>query len=128
MIPVALDAQVRYIVHALRRMRRKGLAPIEPTRWAFDAWDAYTQRQAARSVVTTTSDYYTSKSGKVVTEWIGSSTEYIAWSTALSRLGRFVTRSRGRRQGRMSRVSPAHDAEASGDGVGTNGAEGLQVR
>ncbi len=65
-----LEAQARYIVRALKYMRRKGKTYIAVRRWALADFVAKVDRWMVGTVWTTQcSNYFRAASGRVVTQW-----------------------------------------------------------
>jgi cation diffusion facilitator CzcD-associated flavoprotein CzcO len=68
-IVTMLEAQSKYAVRAVKRLRRGRLTAIE-VRPAFAArWHRWLQSKMAGTSWTMTSNYFTSRTGKVVTQW-----------------------------------------------------------
>jgi cation diffusion facilitator CzcD-associated flavoprotein CzcO len=68
-IVTMLEAQARYAVRALWRMMREGVSAIE-VKPAFAArWDRWLQSKMAGTSWTVSRNYFTSDTGKVVTQW-----------------------------------------------------------
>jgi hypothetical protein len=68
-----IESQVRYVVDAVRAMRRDGLAAIEPTAEAQDTWTAAVLERMKRTVWTTggCASWYLDKFGNNTTLWPG---------------------------------------------------------
>ncbi|KRB78009.1 4-hydroxyacetophenone monooxygenase [Nocardioides sp. Root190] len=68
-----IESQVRYVVEAARAMRREGLAVVEPTRAAQDAWTADIRRKMKPTVWQTggCASWYLDKFGNNTTLWPG---------------------------------------------------------
>ena len=66
-----IESQVAYLVDALARMRAGGVAAVEPTRRAQDAWNDDLQRRMKRTVWSTggCSSWYLDAHGRNVTLW-----------------------------------------------------------
>ena len=66
-----IEAQVAYLVDALARMREGGVATVEPTQQAQDAWNDDLQRRMRRTVWSTggCSSWYLDAHGRNVTLW-----------------------------------------------------------
>lgn len=66
-----IESQVRYLREAVRALRRRGIAAVEPTPSAFDAWNAGLQRRMRRSVWSTggCSSWYLDEHGRNTTLW-----------------------------------------------------------
>jgi cation diffusion facilitator CzcD-associated flavoprotein CzcO len=68
-IVTMLEAQAAYAVRAVKRMARERVTAIE-VRPRFEArWYAWLQSKMAGTSWTTTSNYFTSSTGKIVTQW-----------------------------------------------------------
>ena len=68
-----IESQVRYVVDAVRTMRREGLAAVEPTLAAQDEWSDTVQRRMKRTVWTTggCASWYLDRFGHNTTLWPG---------------------------------------------------------
>lgn len=68
-----IESQVRYVVEAARAMRREGLAVVEPTQAAQDAWTAEIRRKMKPTVWQTggCASWYLDKFGNNTTLWPG---------------------------------------------------------
>jgi cation diffusion facilitator CzcD-associated flavoprotein CzcO len=66
-----IEAQVAYLVDALAQMRASGVAAVEPTQQAQDAWNDDLQRRMKRTVWSTggCSSWYLDSHGRNVTLW-----------------------------------------------------------
>jgi cation diffusion facilitator CzcD-associated flavoprotein CzcO len=71
-----IEAQLSYVLDALRQMRRRGATRIEVRRDAQDAYNAYIQRRLVRSVWNTggCASWYLDKTGRNTTIW-----PYFTW-------------------------------------------------
>jgi cation diffusion facilitator CzcD-associated flavoprotein CzcO len=68
-IVTMLEAQAKYAVRALRRMMRERVTAVE-VKPAFEArWDRWLQSKMAGTSWTVSRNYFTSDTGKVVTQW-----------------------------------------------------------
>ena len=93
-IAVQIERQAQHIARVVHRMKRRGVTTVEAPQWAARAWDRYVTWRNERQVYASTSNYFRARTGKVVTQWPGTMTEY--W--LLTRLGRLaLTESRARR-------------------------------
>ena len=68
-----IESQVRYVVEAAKAMRREGLAVVEPTQAAQDAWTADIRRKMKPTVWQTggCASWYLDKFGNNTTLWPG---------------------------------------------------------
>jgi cation diffusion facilitator CzcD-associated flavoprotein CzcO len=68
-----IESQVRYVVEAAKALRREGLAAVEPTRAAQDAWTAEIRRRMRPTVWQTggCASWYLDKFGNNTTLWPG---------------------------------------------------------
>ena len=66
-----IESQVAYLVDAVTRMRESGVATVEPTQQAQDAWNDDLQRRMRRTVWSTggCSSWYLDRHGRNVTLW-----------------------------------------------------------
>ena len=71
-----IEAQLSYVIDALRQMRRRGATRIEVRRDAQEAYNAYIQRRLVRSVWNTggCSSWYLDETGRNTTIW-----PYFTW-------------------------------------------------
>ena len=71
-----IEAQLSYVLDALRQMRRRGATRIEVRRDAQEAYNAYIQRRLVRSVWNTggCSSWYLDATGRNTTIW-----PYFTW-------------------------------------------------
>ena len=68
-IVIMLESQAEYAVRAVRRMMRKGVTAIE-VKPSFEAgWSRWLQSKMKGTSWTMTNNYFTSPSGRVVTQW-----------------------------------------------------------
>ncbi|WGX97988.1 NAD(P)/FAD-dependent oxidoreductase [Nocardioides sp. L-11A] len=68
-----IESQVRYVVEAAKALRREGLAAVEPTQAAQDAWTAQIRRKMKPTVWQTggCASWYLDKFGNNTTLWPG---------------------------------------------------------
>ncbi|WP_418057966.1 flavin-containing monooxygenase [Pimelobacter simplex] len=68
-----IESQVRYVVEAAKALRREGLASVEPTQAAQDAWTAQIRRKMKPTVWQTggCASWYLDKFGNNTTLWPG---------------------------------------------------------
>jgi cyclohexanone monooxygenase len=73
-----IEAQVAYLRDALRRMRRDGLASVEPTPEATDGWNRSLQKRMRRTVWTTggCQSWYLDAHGRNTTLWPRSTIDF----------------------------------------------------
>lgn len=76
------EMQARQIVWALRRMRRSGARVVDTKRWVSRAFNAWLDAQWQDSVFFTSRNYYTSPTGRIVTNWPRSMLVYWAMLAA----------------------------------------------
>ena len=93
-ISVQLERQGEFVARAVRRMRREGITAIEVTPWAYLAWDAYVRWRNSKQVYSVSRSYYRAQSGKVLTEWPGTLTEYWLLTRVFGRLSSTTARRR----------------------------------
>jgi hypothetical protein len=74
---VQLERQAEYAVKAIERMTQDGITAVEPTMWAYRVWDEYLRWRNSKQVYAISNNYYKASSGKVLTEWPGTMTEYL---------------------------------------------------
>ncbi len=91
-ISVQLERQGEFVARAANRMRREGVTSIEVTPWAYLAWDAYVRWRNSKQVYSVSKSYYRAPSGKVLTEWPGTLTEYWLLTRAFGRLSSIARR------------------------------------
>jgi cation diffusion facilitator CzcD-associated flavoprotein CzcO len=113
-ISVQLERQGEFVARAVRRMRREGVTAIEVTPWAYLAWDAYVRWRNSKQVYSVSRSYYRAQSGKVLTEWPGTLTEYWLLTRLFGRLSSTTAR-------RRARVVPSTDAVSTAKGRGDSG-------
>jgi cation diffusion facilitator CzcD-associated flavoprotein CzcO len=94
-ISVQLERQGEFVARAAQRMWRHGVSSIEVTPWAYLAWDAYVRWRNSKQVFSVSRSYYRGRSGKVLTEWPGTLTEYWLLTRALGRVSSVATRRPG---------------------------------
>ena len=94
-IVIMLESQAEYAVRAVKRMMRERVTAVE-VRPAFEAWwDRWLQSTMRRTSWTMTSNYFTSPTGKIVTQWPYGNLSYRMLTKALGRVSE-VTRRRRR--------------------------------
>jgi cation diffusion facilitator CzcD-associated flavoprotein CzcO len=66
-----IESQIAYILSAIRRMDERGIAAVEPTAEAQDAWNADVQRRMQRTVWSTggCASWYLDEHGRNTTLW-----------------------------------------------------------
>jgi cation diffusion facilitator CzcD-associated flavoprotein CzcO len=93
-IVTMLEAQARYMVRAVRRMRRSGVTAIE-VRPSFEArWHRWLQSKMAGTSWTMSNNYFTSSTGKVVTQWPYGNAVYAAMTRVFGRMSERSTKRR----------------------------------
>src|SRR5262249_11238693 len=91
-IVTMLEAQAAFAVRAIKRMMRERVTAIE-VRPAFEArWYAWLQSKMAGTSWTTTSNYFTSPTGKIVTQWPYGNWIYTVLTRALGRVSETTRR------------------------------------
>jgi cation diffusion facilitator CzcD-associated flavoprotein CzcO len=98
------EHQADYIVRTVKRMRQRGIASIEVRAVVADAYDRWLQRRLRATAWTTTRNYYTVASGRIVTQWPDASLLYGLLTAVFGRLP-FINRHR-RRTGASERHTP----------------------
>jgi cation diffusion facilitator CzcD-associated flavoprotein CzcO len=84
-IVVMIEAQVRYVADALRRLRRSGAAAVEVRPEVERAWDEATQERLRHSVWTQCHNWYRSdETGRIINNWPGLMAEYVRATRALA--------------------------------------------
>ncbi len=73
-----IESQVAYLRDALRRMRREGVASVEPSAQATDAWNRSLQKRMRRTVWTTggCQSWYLDAHGRNTTLWPRSTVDF----------------------------------------------------
>jgi len=112
-ISVQLERQAEFVARAANRMISEGVSAIEVTPWAYLTWDAYLRWRNSKQVYSVSKSYYRAPTGKVLTEWPGTMTEYWLLTRAFGRLSSIATR-------RSARSTPVSAAEPSSQAVSTN--------
>jgi cation diffusion facilitator CzcD-associated flavoprotein CzcO len=81
-----LEAQAKYAVRAVKRMQRTGVTAIE-VRPSFEArWYAWLQSKMDGTSWTMSNNYFTSPTGKVVTQWPVGNQTYVVMTRLLRRV------------------------------------------
>jgi cation diffusion facilitator CzcD-associated flavoprotein CzcO len=91
-VSVQLERQGEFVARAAQRMKKEGVTSIEVTPWAYLSWDAYLRWRNSKQVYSASKSYYRGPSGKVLTEWPGTMTEYWFLTRAFGRLSSVATR------------------------------------
>jgi cation diffusion facilitator CzcD-associated flavoprotein CzcO len=87
-----LEAQARYAVRAVKRMRRARVSAIE-VRPSFEArWHAWLQSKMDGTSWTVSNNYFKSQTGKVVTQWPYGNTPYVLMTKLLGRVSETTRR------------------------------------
>jgi cation diffusion facilitator CzcD-associated flavoprotein CzcO len=87
-----LEAQADYTVRAVKRMRREGVTAIEVKPQFEDRWYQVLQKTMAGTSWTMSNNYFTTASGKVVTQWPYGNTHYQVLSRLLGRVSETARR------------------------------------
>ena len=83
-----LEIEGGFIARTLRDMQRTNSRVVEPRPWASEAWDWYVSRLNRKSVLGAARNaYYFSSTGRIVSEWVNSQTEFLLWSRLGRRIG-----------------------------------------
>ena len=89
-----LESQAEYAVRAMKRMIRERVSAVE-VKPSFEArWYRWLQSKMEGTSWTLTNNYFTSPTGKVVTQWPTTNLHYRALTKALGRVSE-TTRRRG---------------------------------
>ena len=94
-----LQRQAAYAVSEISRLRRGGVTAIEVRPDVVRWYNALLQRMIARTSFTATANYFTSASGKVVTQWPDGASTYALLTLLLRRPSTWGYRSRARSSG-----------------------------
>lgn len=87
-----LEAQARFAVRAVERMRRARVTAIE-ARPAFEArWYRWLQSKMAGTSWETANNYFKSETGKIVTQWPYGNLPYVAMTRLLGRISETTRR------------------------------------
>ena len=87
-----LESQAEYAVRAVRRMRRERVSAVE-VRPRFDAlWNRWLQSRMSGTSWTLTRNYFTSDSGRVVTQWPSGNMVYRALTKLFGRMSETTRR------------------------------------
>jgi hypothetical protein len=102
-IVTMLEAQARYAVRAVKRMRREGVTAIE-VKPAFEArWWKWLQARMEGTSWTMSNNYFRSPTGKVVTQWPYGNLMYAVMTRLLGRVSETARPARGRARWRPGR-------------------------
>jgi cation diffusion facilitator CzcD-associated flavoprotein CzcO len=85
-ISVQLERQGEFVARAVQRMWKRDISSLEVTPWAYLSWDAYVRWRNSKQVYSVSRSYYRAPTGKVLTEWPGTLTEYWLLTRLFGRL------------------------------------------
>lgn len=71
-----LECQAKFAAENIAAMASKGASTVEVKKSAFDSFNLWVQARLARSVYKSAKNYYTSASGRIVTQWPFSATRF----------------------------------------------------
>jgi cation diffusion facilitator CzcD-associated flavoprotein CzcO len=109
-----LERQAEYAVAEIRRLRR-GTTAVEVRADLTRVYNRWLQRKLARTSFTSTDNYFTAPSGKVVTQWPDCETLYALLTRVLRRPSTLGRRSRGPRAERAeTRVGAVSRSRTTG--------------
>ena len=91
-IVTMLESQAEYAVRAVKRMIRERVTAIEVKPAFEDRWNRWLQRTMAGTSWTMSSNYFTSPSGKVVTQWPYGNVLYRVLTKLLGRVSEVTRR------------------------------------
>jgi hypothetical protein len=86
-----LEAQAEYAVHALNRMRRDRVTAIEVKPAYEAAWNAWLQSKMKGTSWQMSNNYFTSTTGKIVTQWPSGNLLYRVLTKCLGRMSERAT-------------------------------------
>jgi len=92
-----LERQAEYAVRAVRRMARRRVTAVEVRRGAVDAYNRWLDRRLTGTAWTVSRNYYSSPSGRIVTQWPDGALLYGALTRTLGRVSSTTRRAAGRR-------------------------------
>jgi hypothetical protein len=101
-----LEAQADYAVRMVERMRRDGVTAVEVRPGFARRWDRWLQSRMVGTSWTMSRNYFTTASGKVVTQWPYGNWAYVALVRVLGRVSE-TTRRRAPGTGAAGRRVPA---------------------
>ena len=117
MIMFNLERQAEYAVREICRLRRSEIGAIEVREDVTRLYNRWLQRRIARTSFAATDNYYTSASGKVVTQWPDCETLYAVLTRQLRRVSTLGRRSRrsshSHRERRLATTCPATRTKVS---------------
>lgn len=87
-----LESQAEYAVRAVRRMRREGVSAVEVRPGCDALWNRWLQSRMSGTSWTLTRNYFTSPSGRVVTQWPSGNMVYRALTKVLGRISETARR------------------------------------
>jgi cation diffusion facilitator CzcD-associated flavoprotein CzcO len=105
-----LERQAEYAVRAIRRMARTGATAVEVRRRWADGYDRWLQSRMQGTAWTVSNNYFTSASGRVVTQWPYSPLTYSALTRSLGRWSASLRTVGGRRRSAWARRAGLREA------------------
>jgi cation diffusion facilitator CzcD-associated flavoprotein CzcO len=87
-----LESQAEFAVRAVKWMRREGVSAVEVRRSFDDLWNRWLQSRMSGTSWTLTRNYFTSRSGRVVTQWPSGNMVYRALTKLLGRISETTSR------------------------------------
>jgi cation diffusion facilitator CzcD-associated flavoprotein CzcO len=88
-----LEIQGSWVVRAIKMLIGSGASKVSVRPSAYERWDSYVRGQNAKTILGETSNYYKSESGKIVSEWPNSQSEFWLWARLPQRLSLVLDRS-----------------------------------
>lgn len=98
--------QARFITRELSRLRNKGLAAVEVTTEATRRYNDWLQRRMTGTAFETGLNYFKTASGRIVTQWPDSATEYALRLNWISRVWRWRREDAARPAAASTNVPP----------------------
>lgn len=86
-VPYFLEAQAKFAAKSLRTMRARGASTITTSPRALQRYSEWLERRLQKTVWGKTANYFTSASGRVVTQWPSSALHYGLMLKLLRRTG-----------------------------------------
>lgn len=90
-----LERQAEYAAREIARLGRSGVTALEVRADLTRVYNRWLQRRIARTAFTSTDNYFTSATGRVVTQWPDCETLYAVLTRLLRRVSTFGRRTRG---------------------------------
>ena len=81
-----LEAQAEYAVRSVKRMQRKRIGVIEVRPWFEARWNSWLQSRMEGTSWTVSNNYFTSATGKIVTQWPSGNMAYRVLTKVLGRI------------------------------------------